>query len=131
MLFNIVSLLALAGIAAALPAEEDCPRTRCFDAVNKCGVKYGGCYDICTQEQPHPPPCPEEPSPSPTSITSVPTPSSTSDCTSTGTACVDYLKDCGSPPTAVLTYGGCFPACGPTPTFTPPPCPEPTVTDTA
>ncbi|KAI0835166.1 hypothetical protein F5Y06DRAFT_140012 [Hypoxylon sp. FL0890] len=140
MIFSIVSILALGAVATALPAEEACPRTRCFDAVNKCGVKYGGCYDICTQEQPGPPPCPEEPVASTTTITSVPTPvptppssslSSISDCTKTGTACVDYLRTCGSPPTAVLTYGGCFPACGPTPTYTPPPCSEATVTEAA
>ncbi|KAI6084706.1 hypothetical protein F4821DRAFT_165992 [Hypoxylon rubiginosum] len=122
MLFNIVSLLAFGAIVAAVPAQEaDCPRIRCIDGVSKCGIKYGHCYDMCTQAQPGPPPCPEEP----TTITTVvpTTTSSASVCTSTGTACADYIKECGSPPTAVLTYGGCFPACGPTPTFTPPPCP--------
>ncbi|OTA91509.1 hypothetical protein M434DRAFT_388573 [Hypoxylon sp. CO27-5] len=139
MHFNIISLLALGAVTAALPAEEGCPRTRCFDAVNRCGIKYGGCYDMCTQQQPHAPPCPEEPPTTTISITWEPTPvptlppssSSTSDCTKTGTSCVDYLRTCGSPPTAILTYGGCFPACGPTPTYSPPPCPEATVTDAA
>ncbi|OTB01726.1 hypothetical protein M426DRAFT_211254 [Hypoxylon sp. CI-4A] len=156
MLFNVISLLALGAVAAALPAEEACPRTRCFDAVNKCGIKYGKCYDMCTQEMPPPPPCPGDSSsastelptvtfvptiPVPTStdlptVTLVPTipvpsTSSSSVCTLTGTACVDYLRTCGSPPTAILTYGGCFPACGPTPTFSPPPCPTASVTGTA
>ncbi|KAI0110513.1 hypothetical protein F4776DRAFT_392754 [Hypoxylon sp. NC0597] len=139
MLFNVVSLLALGTVAAALPAEQGCPRTRCFDAVNKCGIKYGGCYDMCTQQQPHAPPCPGETSASTTTTTLVPTlvptlppsSSSASDCTKTGTSCVDYLRTCGSPPTAILTYGGCFPACGPTPTYSAPACPEATVTDAA
>ncbi|KAI1404942.1 hypothetical protein F4819DRAFT_446029 [Hypoxylon fuscum] len=125
MLFSIVPLLAFGAVAvAAEPAA--CPRTRCFDAVNACGVKYGGCYDMCTQQMPSAPPCA-----SITSTASVSTTSSASVCTSTGTACVDILKSCGSPPTAVLTYGGCFPACGPTPTFTPPPCPTASATDLA
>ncbi|KAI1206899.1 uncharacterized protein F4807DRAFT_463297 [Annulohypoxylon truncatum] len=124
MLFNIASLLALGAVTAALPAEEvSCPRTRCFDAVNKCGIKYGRCYDMCTQEMPPPPPCPGDSSSvtaiptstsSPTTtVTSIPsitpiptTASSASVCTSTGTACVDFLRSCGSPPTAILTYGG-------------------------
>ncbi|KAI0376126.1 hypothetical protein F5Y04DRAFT_223301 [Hypomontagnella monticulosa] len=134
MLFNVLSLLALGGVAAALPAEANCPRIRCMDAINECGIKWGRCYDMCKQGQPAPPPCP----PSPTSITtitvpttSLPTITSATPCSSTGTACVDYLRTCGSPPTAILTYGGCFPACGPTPTFSPPPCPEATVTETA
>ncbi|KAI2465183.1 hypothetical protein F4781DRAFT_37845 [Annulohypoxylon bovei var. microspora] len=141
MLFNVVSLLALGVVAAALPSEKICPHTKCFDAVNKCGIKYGRCYDMCSQEMPPPPPCPGDSSSatpiptttSPTTITSIPTTTlvpttitSASACTSTGTACVDYLRTCGSPPTAILTFGGCFPACGPTPTYSPPSCPEPT-----
>ncbi|KAI4860290.1 hypothetical protein F4820DRAFT_117687 [Hypoxylon rubiginosum] len=128
MLFNIISLLALGAIAAALPAEEAaCPRIRCIDGVSKCGVKYGHCYDMCTQDMPGPPPCPGVP----TITTGVPITSTASACTSTGTACTDIIKECGSPPTAVLTYGGCFPACGPTPTFTPPPCPVANITGAA
>ncbi|KAI1086734.1 hypothetical protein F5B19DRAFT_118825 [Rostrohypoxylon terebratum] len=138
MRFNVVAFLALGTLTAALPAEEAaCPRTKCFDAVNACGIKYGRCYDMCTQQMPLPPPCPGDSSSStivvPTTTTSLPsitpvptTTASASACTSTGTACVDFLRSCGSPPTAILTYGGCFPACGPTPTFSPPPCPEPT-----
>ncbi|KAI2613446.1 hypothetical protein GGR54DRAFT_643013 [Hypoxylon sp. NC1633] len=162
---NIVSILALAAVAVALPVQEaSCPRIKCFDAVSECGIKYGRCFDMCSQDMPPPPPCPttitseipttitELPttitSPSttitefPTTITEIPTtitefpttitggPSSvTSACTSTGTACVDILKTCGSPATAILTYGGCFPVCGPSPTFTPPPCPTASTTD--
>ncbi|KAI1646783.1 uncharacterized protein F4817DRAFT_316501 [Daldinia loculata] len=127
MLFNII-FLALGAAAIALPEKADCPRIRCIDGVNKCGIKYGRCYDMCTHSQPSPPPCPE--------ITSAPTTlppvtSTASPCTSTGTVCVDYLRSCGSPPTAILTYGGCYPACGPTPTFSPPPCLEPTETSAA
>ncbi|KAI1099558.1 hypothetical protein F4804DRAFT_78872 [Jackrogersella minutella] len=143
MLFKIVSLLALGSLAAAAPVEENCPRTRCIDAINECGIKWGRCYDMCTQDMPLPPPCPVDPTsptPIPTITTSIPiitsvptltpitTTPSASVCTSTGTACVDFLRTCGSPPTAILTYGGCFPACDPTPTFSPPPCPEATET---
>ena len=37
-------LVALAGLAAALPAAENyCkPRTICVDGLNKCGVRWGG-----------------------------------------------------------------------------------------
>ncbi|KAI5859513.1 hypothetical protein GGS23DRAFT_600434 [Durotheca rogersii] len=127
MLFNSLTLVALSAATAALSADEEgsrCPRIKCFDALSLCGVKYGGCYDVCSQEQPGPPPCPDIPSttaPEPSTTPSPPAP-----CTSTGTACVDYLRTCGDPPTAILTFGGCYPACGPKPTFSPPPCPLPT-----
>ncbi|KAI1391623.1 uncharacterized protein F4822DRAFT_191686 [Hypoxylon trugodes] len=158
MLFNAISLLALGTAVVAMPAGEVvCPHTRCFDAVNACGVKWGGCYDMCTQERPPPPPCASitgttsvptitDLPPLPTTITSLPTTSivlptsitslpgsapttitSASACTSTGTICVDHLKTCGSPPTAILTYGGCYGACESEPTFSQPPCPVPTV----
>ncbi|KAI1372742.1 hypothetical protein F4677DRAFT_240445 [Hypoxylon crocopeplum] len=131
MLFNIVSLLGLAAVAVALPAEEAaCPRIRCIDGISKCGVKYGRCYDMCTQDMPPPPPCPPTITSALPNITSSASATTiTSACTSTGTACVDILKTCGSPPTAILTYGGCFPECGPSPTFTPPPCPTPSTAD--
>ncbi|KAI0017159.1 hypothetical protein F4780DRAFT_621326 [Xylariomycetidae sp. FL0641] len=51
-----------------------------------------------------------------------------SSCTLTGTVCEDHLKSCGTPtPTAVLTYGGCHPACDQV-TYSPPPCPTPSCT---
>ncbi|KAI0157948.1 hypothetical protein GGR52DRAFT_181804 [Hypoxylon sp. FL1284] len=128
MQFSIISLLAFGAIAAAAPSEEaDCPRIRCIDAVNKCGIKYGRCYDMCSQGMPSPPPCPDEP----TSTTALATPSTTPACSGTATICTDILETCGSPATATLTYGGCFPECGPTPTFTPPPCPTGNTTSAA
>ncbi|KAI2608139.1 uncharacterized protein GGS25DRAFT_489038 [Hypoxylon fragiforme] len=131
MLFNTITLLSLAALAAAMPAEERCPRVRCMDAVNKCGIKYGVCYDMCT-ENPTPPPCPPAEAPSTTPIpTPTPTPTPTSPatpCNEDETTCVESLRVCGSPATATVTFGGCFPACGPSPTFSPPPCPVATTT---
>ncbi|KAI0007366.1 hypothetical protein F4779DRAFT_592562 [Xylariaceae sp. FL0662B] len=117
MLSNSIFVLALAATAAARPAEEvvACPHTKCVDALNDCGVKYGGCFDECAGRPPSPPPC--EVTPRPVSATSV------------STTCVDSLRTCGDPPTAILTFGGCFPAGGPTPTFSAPPCPTPEITD--
>ncbi|KAI1254030.1 hypothetical protein MGN70_004426 [Eutypa lata] len=47
-------------------------------------------------------------------------------CSST-TMCTDILKTCGT--TATMTYGGCFPACTPFPTFAEPPCPTASTTE--
>ncbi|KAK1768353.1 hypothetical protein QBC33DRAFT_557816 [Phialemonium atrogriseum] len=126
MLYSLVLLL---GVAAAVPApRESCePRTICVDAINTCGVKYGGCYDECnTALKPSPPPCTEATTTTkPTPTCGVPppvTPITTGDDCSTRTVCWDGVNECGQ------TYGGCFPDCTPWPTFTPPPCPTITTT---
>ncbi|KAI1078673.1 hypothetical protein F5B20DRAFT_546896 [Whalleya microplaca] len=118
MLFNAISVLALVATATALTADEDivaCPHTKCIDALNDCGIKYGGCFDECAGQLPSPPPC---------QVTAAPQSTST-----VSTICVDSFRTCGDPPTAILTFGGCFPAGGPTPTFSAPPCPTAVITD--
>jgi hypothetical protein len=107
MVYRALSVLAFVGATLAAPTEESqCPRTVCADAINPCGVRYGGCYDACDPDpaiRPTPPPC--------VTLSST----STDDC-STRTVCADYVNDCG------VWYGGCFPDCTPWPTFTAPPC---------
>ncbi|KAH9905047.1 hypothetical protein F4778DRAFT_780203 [Xylariomycetidae sp. FL2044] len=127
MLVNALTFVTLAAVAAMASPQggpnESCPKIICIDAINVCGIRYGGCYDTCTQPKPAPPPCPA-------TTTTTMTTSSTSApaaCTS-GTICVDKLKTCGDPTTATLTYGGCYDLCGPTPTWTTPSCPTPTPT---
>ncbi|KAK6219048.1 hypothetical protein LQW54_002550 [Pestalotiopsis sp. IQ-011] len=116
--------------SAPISVDNCSTRSLCADYVNECGIWYGGCFADCT---PWPtfskPPCPSTNTsnlpvlvtptfvtttiaPPPSAIT---TPTST-DC-STQTVCADYINSCGQ------TYGGCFSACTPWPTFTPPPCP--------
>ncbi|KAK4193299.1 hypothetical protein QBC35DRAFT_101515 [Podospora australis] len=60
----VSSLLLLGGLAVAAPVadvvEEPCDeRVICIDAINACGIKYGGCYDVCkVSAKPVAPPCP-------------------------------------------------------------------------
>ncbi|KAJ3554738.1 hypothetical protein NPX13_g10535 [Xylaria arbuscula] len=80
-------------------------------------LTYGACHDACVTLTYSEPPCPTS--------TSIPTvsESESSSCTATYSVCEDHIKECGSPtPTAVLTYGGCYPVCEPT-TYSEPPCP--------
>ncbi|KAI1494074.1 hypothetical protein F5X96DRAFT_666145 [Biscogniauxia mediterranea] len=140
MLFRAISILALVALGAAHPQEEECG-VICVDAINDCGVQYGGCYDPCTDPKPVAPPCPSS------SSSGAP-----EDCP---TICVDAINDCAQAhpaalpadddsgdgddprcflhvdrdrlretptPTAVLTWGGCRGACE-SPTFTEPDCP--------
>ncbi|KAK0734397.1 hypothetical protein B0T26DRAFT_867479 [Lasiosphaeria miniovina] len=123
----LVVLLAGRHVAAApRPQGEECePRILCIDGINKCGVRYGGCYDVCDKAaRPSAPPCPQF-----TTITSIfpitsttativtQTPPAENNCSSQ-TVCWDGINSCG------MTYGG------PWPTFAAPPCAttEPTVT---
>ena len=108
---------AVAALVALGHAEEDAPcksRTKCVDMVNKCGLKFGGCYDECKTPTPTwtTPACPTTTS---KWTTSTRKPSSADNC-STRTVCADYVNACGQ------WYGGCFADCRPWPTFTPPPC---------
>ncbi|KAK4241579.1 hypothetical protein C8A03DRAFT_30302 [Achaetomium macrosporum] len=70
------SALLLGGLAAAVPVAEPCQsQILCIDAVNSCGIKYGGCYDVCdASAKPVPPPCP---STTTTTTKKTPTPPST------------------------------------------------------
>ncbi|KXX73566.1 hypothetical protein MMYC01_209209, partial [Madurella mycetomatis] len=58
------SIIALfGGLAAAAPVADvdpEChPQTICIDAINACGIRFGGCYDVCdVSAKPKPPPCP-------------------------------------------------------------------------
>ncbi|KAK3987739.1 hypothetical protein QBC44DRAFT_115691 [Cladorrhinum sp. PSN332] len=71
------SLLLMGGLAAAAPvaegAVEQCDeQIICIDAINACGVKYGGCYDICkASAKPQPPPCPATSTKKPTSTAKI------------------------------------------------------------
>ncbi|KAK3382886.1 hypothetical protein B0T24DRAFT_661492 [Lasiosphaeria ovina] len=134
----LVVLFAGRHVAAApRPQGEECePRILCIDGINKCGVRYGGCYDVCDKAaRPSAPPCPQLTT-TITTITSIfpitsttativttQTPPAENNCSSQ-TVCWDGINSCG------MTYGGCFSACRPWPTFAAPPCAtsEPTVT---
>ncbi|KAK4170318.1 hypothetical protein QBC43DRAFT_282918 [Cladorrhinum sp. PSN259] len=59
------SVLLMGGLVAAAPVAEaavdqcDEPKIICIDAINTCGIRYGGCYDTCkASAKPQPPPCP-------------------------------------------------------------------------
>ncbi|KAK3694706.1 hypothetical protein B0T22DRAFT_507444 [Podospora appendiculata] len=126
------------------PTPTDCePRTICVDSVNACGVRYGGCYDICDESaKPVAPLCAVEPDASSTTSTiivmttatvpvptSVAPPATTSDtsCPGAGSGmmvCADWINSCG------MMYGGCFKDCKPWPTFVAPPCPSTTTSKT-
>jgi hypothetical protein len=107
MLYRVIPALAFVATVLAAPAADNvqCPRTICVDAINTCGVRYGGCYDQRKPElKPTAPPC-----------SSVASSTTTDDC-STRTVCADYINECGQ------WYGGCFPDCKPWPTFSKPVC---------
>ncbi|KAK7966224.1 uncharacterized protein PG986_000501 [Apiospora aurea] len=147
------TILALfAGTAAAAAVSSSSSRSRstissadscstqtvCADYVNACGQMYGGCFSACTPWPTFtPPPCTlntistSTTGAPATTITSAPSPPSvkaSSTSTSTGglpcagsRLCADHVRTCGT--TAVLTFGGCYPACSPSPLYTAPPCP--------
>ncbi|KAM0222310.1 hypothetical protein ACHAPQ_000766 [Fusarium lateritium] len=72
----IITAAALTGLVTAVPYSTPCAlQDICIDAINDCGVMYGGCYDICSPElSPTPPPCPSfTPAPYPTPIIPDPT----------------------------------------------------------
>ncbi|KAK9781175.1 hypothetical protein SCAR479_04996 [Seiridium cardinale] len=105
------------------PTTDCHSQTICTDMINECGQTYGGCFSACTPWPTFtPPPCT-------TTTTTAPITTITPAASTATTICVDYLKTCteGST-TAVLTYGGCYAAGGPTPTFSTPSCPTATVT---
>jgi len=158
------SIILLGGLAAAIPvgnAVEKClSQTICVDAINPCGIRYGGCYDVCdASAKPVAPPCPstaKPPVPTTTAhvITKVttlnPKPTTTTKKTSTKkphpTTTKKPTTSVTAKPTSTCntqvsvcwdginecgkTYGGCFPDCKPWPTFTPPPCPTTKATAT-
>ncbi|KAJ6260635.1 hypothetical protein Dda_4862 [Drechslerella dactyloides] len=124
MKFAYISVALFAALATAAPQPQrggrptritsrvpprptptkKCDMTLCADAVNECGMMYGGCFPACPGWPTPtftPPPCP---TPKKCDII----------------LCSDAVNECG------MMYGGCFEACpdSPTPTFTPPPCPS-------
>ncbi|KAK4197841.1 hypothetical protein QBC40DRAFT_267223, partial [Triangularia verruculosa] len=84
------SLVVLGGFAVAAPVadapptEEPCvEQILCIDALNACGIKYGGCYNVCKVDQkPKPPPCPATSTVVTTKVVQL-TPSATKKTTST------------------------------------------------
>ncbi|EQL03241.1 hypothetical protein OCS_01035 [Ophiocordyceps sinensis CO18] len=80
-------VMAMAGLAsfAAANSPPKCPK-KCIDGITKCGQRWGGCYNICTDKPPRPPPCP--------TTKPTPTPTPTDDCR-TRTVCIDYINSCG------------------------------------
>ncbi|KAK3393637.1 hypothetical protein B0H63DRAFT_554977 [Podospora didyma] len=125
--------------AAAIPEAQPqgvCePTILCVDGINTCGVRFGGCYDICdAKAKPSPPPCPKTTTTTltvptkgvPTTITTSTVPTATVDAEcAKRTVCADYVNSCG------MMYGGCFADCRPWPTFAPPPCPTAKSTSTS
>ncbi|KAK0631899.1 hypothetical protein B0T14DRAFT_490357 [Immersiella caudata] len=45
-----IPLGRVAGAPAATSDEKCKPRTLCVDGINTCGVRFGGCYDVCKPE---------------------------------------------------------------------------------
>ncbi|OHF01352.1 hypothetical protein CORC01_03385 [Colletotrichum orchidophilum] len=147
---NFLTALAIVGLSAAqiqIPPSNaaDCPRTMCLDGINpECGIRWGGCYDMCQPRmKPTMPPCkstlskstisrtPKPPFTRPTRLSlPVPTRSPTitrappslslrptsSDNCSTRSVCVDYINECGQ------WYGGCHADCKPWPSYSKPLC---------
>ncbi|KAK8067249.1 hypothetical protein PG997_013996 [Apiospora hydei] len=106
---------AAAAVSSSSSAADACStQTVCADYVNACGQMYGGCFSACTPWPTFtPPPC------TPNTIST----STTGTITSAPPRrlCADHVRTCGT--TAVLTFGGCYPACSPSPLYTAPPCP--------
>ncbi|OCL10409.1 hypothetical protein AOQ84DRAFT_289371 [Glonium stellatum] len=48
----------LSGAGLITPHTECTPFSICVDAMNNCGVRYGGCYDTCQPTSLTAPPCP-------------------------------------------------------------------------
>ncbi|KAK8041072.1 hypothetical protein PG994_014079 [Apiospora phragmitis] len=129
----LLALLAGTAAAAAVSNDGSCStKTVCADYVNACGQMYGGCFSACT---PWPsftaPPCTLETISVSTTGDGAMAVAAATAATGSSTGgglpcdgsrlCVDHVRTCGA--TAVLTYGGCYPACSPSPTFSAPPCP--------
>ncbi|ETS80022.1 hypothetical protein PFICI_07551 [Pestalotiopsis fici W106-1] len=139
------------------PTSTDChDQTICADYINSCGQTYGGCFSACTPWPVFtPPPCPSSSNETTTTVTVAtgasggavapvitatsiiptlitPTPLTTTSptpVTAVTSICVDYFTTCTSfTSTFVLTWGGCYPWGGPTPTFSAPYCPVVTTT---
>ncbi|KAK1774134.1 hypothetical protein QBC45DRAFT_53133 [Copromyces sp. CBS 386.78] len=159
---SLLLLLLGGGPGIAAPIVEEChsPHILCFDAVNRCGVIYSGCYDKCKPDtRPQAPACPP-PKPLISSIKTI-TKTSIATVAYTGTGLPPILptitqsvslttqivtittnfgtKDNCSTRTVCIdyvdncgqTYGGCVPDCKPWPTFSAPACPpRPTTTAT-
>ncbi|KAF5678062.1 hypothetical protein FHETE_1384 [Fusarium heterosporum] len=80
VLKTVISAVTLTAFVAAKPYSTPCASQGiCIDAINDCGVQYGGCYDICSPElSPIPPPCtPYTPTPYPTITPITPDPTIT------------------------------------------------------
>ncbi|KAK8017734.1 hypothetical protein PG993_014060 [Apiospora rasikravindrae] len=117
--------------SSSKPADACSTQTVCADYVNACGQMYGGCFSACTPWPTFtPPPCTISTTavtPSPTITSAPPSVKATSTSTDGGLPCggsrlcADHVRTCGT--TAVLTFGGCYPACSPSPLYTAPPCP--------
>ncbi|GAB1310532.1 hypothetical protein MFIFM68171_00742 [Madurella fahalii] len=151
------SIVVLFGkLAAAAPVVDSDPechsQTICIDAINACGIRYGGCYDVCdVSAKPKPPPCPttttkkapvtstkpvttKKPTKKPTStkviktttVKTVKPPSTTTSKrpvpTTSSTCRTDRTVCWDGINECGQTFGGCFPDCRPWPTFTAPPC---------
>ncbi|KAK4150753.1 hypothetical protein C8A00DRAFT_17773 [Chaetomidium leptoderma] len=145
------SILLLGGLAAAVPVatvEEKCEsQTICVDSINPCGIRYGGCYDVCDlSAKPIAPPCPmttiTTPPPIPTTkktTTKKPAPTTTKKVTTKEPAPTNTKKATSTKPPPSSTTSKCsntvsvcwdgINECGmmyggyPWPTFVPPPCP--------
>ncbi|KAK8003923.1 hypothetical protein PG989_003642 [Apiospora arundinis] len=124
---TVLALFAGAAAAAAVSNDASCStQTVCADYINDCGQMYGGCFSACTPWPTFtPPPCTLN-TISTSTITSAP--AVTAAAAADGELpcggsrlCVDHVRTCGT--TAVLTFGGCYPACSPSPIYTAPPCP--------
>ncbi|KAL2168283.1 hypothetical protein VTG60DRAFT_202 [Thermothelomyces hinnuleus] len=108
------SLLLVGRLATAAPvvnADEDCvPYTICVDGVNACGIRWGGCYNVCdAPAMPVAPPCPgTEKPPSPTTrvttkVTTLEPKPTTTKATTTKGHTVTKTVETPSPTTRVTT----------------------------
>ncbi|KAF6841808.1 hypothetical protein CMUS01_03477 [Colletotrichum musicola] len=122
---RVMAALGVVGLVAAAPQGPAgpnvpgplvvCPQTMCIDGLNPdCGIRWGGCYDVCKPSlKPTMPPCSKttrsitrstvKPSPRPTAppslSRSIIKPTGIGNCSSR-TVCVDYVNECGQ------WYGG-------------------------
>ncbi|KAF1924402.1 uncharacterized protein M421DRAFT_72569, partial [Didymella exigua CBS 183.55] len=47
MKIEFLLIFSLIGLGSSGPARRDCGQKKCHDAVNECGMAYGGCWTEC------------------------------------------------------------------------------------
>ncbi|KAF9692417.1 hypothetical protein EKO04_009768 [Ascochyta lentis] len=150
MKVELVVALTMTGVALSGPARRGCGQEKCYDAVNECGMTYGGCWTECgggVTEIPTftAPPCSDVGYPTQSSDAGQDNPSSTdSEAVSSITPPPSLTSNVATPSSESAPstcsplwlcidymavcgdtsqmYGGCYDTCTSAPPFESPPC---------